>query len=284
MYVSLQDIVVDQEGWFSVNSLLSIPIGSYLRIRNRSTVVAKVIRSVTPPNPSSNSGVALGAGDMTGSYLEIPSGSAEVWVRGKGLILTVDVGQDPVPDGLYSGLRAMTIQSYDEANKKNGTQWSASRRLPTAAQNVHNLSIIKTGAKPIDLKRREFAFSGEGLVADIFESPVYTGGTVDPVYNSNGMVTQGFDFQLLVGFSITGGNGSGDTFPINYGTKFAPSIYAIGPKSNQGKGVATALYGSNYILAPNKSYLLVFYSIDPATQDIAARVEGYNGLLDLPLQ
>lgn len=187
-----------------------------------------------------------------------------------------------MPAGLYTGYNAATFQDYNEANKKHGTQFSASRRIPTAAQNVHALSIIKTTNKPIDLKKREFACSGDGVIADIFENPVYTGGVEDPVFNSNGIVVQDFDFQLLTGFTITGGVGTGATFPAGYGTKFSDTLYVIGSKSTQGKGVPSALYGSNYILAPNTSYLLVFYSIDAAASDVAVRIEGYNGYLDFP--
>jgi hypothetical protein len=59
------------------------------------------------------------------------------------------------PVGLYEGTRAETQQSYDEANKKNGTQWEASRMVTGVALGQKLYSIIKTGAMPIDLKSRE---------------------------------------------------------------------------------------------------------------------------------
>lgn len=280
MFVTLP-LQLTTNDWISVNSVLGIPVGTYLKIYNNSNKGCYLFKGTQPSNDYVG-GALLTPVFNFGSIYECHTDAAELWVRGVGGLIAVETGVDTsVPSGLYTGTNAIVTQSYDEANKKNGTQFSASRRIPTAAQDVHNLSIIKTTNKPIDLKKREFACSGEGIIADIFENPVYTGGTADAVFNSNGMVAQDFDFQLLIGFTITGGVGTGATFPSNYGTKFSDTLYIIGNKSNQGKGLASALYGTNYILAPNTSYLLVFYSIE-AANDIAVRIEGYNGYLDFP--
>lgn len=179
---------------------------------------------------------------------------------------------------VINGLRAVVTQPYDEMNKKRGRQFNASRLVENAPTSTGGLnaagvyySIIKTGSQPVDLKSREFAYSGTSIIADIFENPTYTGGTPDPLYNSNGIVSNTFETQLLVGFTLT-----------DEGVQFASSIYGLGPTSQQSKGASNALYGSNYILAPNTSYLLKFYSTDDQLQDIAARIEGYEGGLDFP--
>lgn len=281
MFVTLP-LQLTTNDWISVNSVLGIPVGTYLKIYNNSNKGCYLFKGTQPSNDYVG-GALLTPVFNFGSIYECHTDAAELWVRGVGGLIAVETGVDTsVPAGLYTGTNAIVNQSYDEANKKNGTQFSASRRIPAAVQNVHSLSIIKTTNKPIDLKKREFACSGDGVIADIFENPVYTGGVEDPVFNSNGMVVQDFDFQLLTGFTITGGVGTADNFPANYGTKFSDTLYVIGSKSAQGKGVPSALYGSNYILAPNTSYLLVFYSIDALASDVAVRIEGYNGYLDFP--
>lgn len=280
MFVTLP-LQLTTNDWISVNSVLGIPVGTYLKIYNNSNKGCYLFKGTQPSNDYIG-GALLTPVFNFGSIYECHTDSAELWVRGIGGLLAVETGVDTsVPAGLYTGYNATTFQDYNEANKKHGTQFSASRRIPTAALNVHNLSIIKTTNKPIDLKKREFACSGDGVIADIFENPVYTGGVEASVFNSNGMVAQDFDFQLLTGFTITGGVGTADTFPANYGTKFSDTLYVIGNKSNQGQGLPSALYGSNYILAPNTSYLLIFYSLE-AANDIAVRIEGYNGYLDFP--
>jgi hypothetical protein len=179
---------------------------------------------------------------------------------------------------VINGIRAIVTQPYDEMNKKRGRQFNASRLIEDAPSSTGGLnavgvyySIIKTGSQPVDLKSREFAYSGTSIIADIFENPIYTGGTPDPIYNSNGVVDYTFGLELLVGFTLT-----------DEGDMFASSIYGLGPASQVGKGATNALYGTNYILAPNTSYLLKFYSTDNDPQDIAVRIEGYEGGLDFP--
>ncbi|MGI4260918.1 hypothetical protein ACR2VJ_27955, partial [Klebsiella pneumoniae] len=76
--------------------------------------------------------------------------------------------------------------------------------------------------------------------------------------------------QLLTGFTLTAD-----------GTEVAAPMYLIGPSQVQGKGSLLTSYGGNRILAPNTSYLLTFESLE-AAQDVTARLEFYEGELDLP--
>jgi len=179
---------------------------------------------------------------------------------------------------VINGFRAFCTQSYSEMNRKRGLQWSASRIIETAAPSTGVInsagvyySIIKTGSLPVDLKQRQFAYSGTGLNADIFENPVYTGGLPDPIYNANAVTPHVFELQILTGFTLT-----------SEGQRFAATIYALGSSSQQSKGESNAIYGENYILAPNSSYLLKFWSKDAQNQTIAARIEGFEGELDVP--
>ena len=65
-------------------------------------------------------------------------------------------------------------------------------------------------------------------------------------------------------------------------TKWAADIFAEGNASNQSKGSVGASYGSGWIIEPNQEILLEIESLE-AAQNISARLELYNGLLDLPL-
>lgn len=97
------------------------------------------------------------------------------------------------PDGLYTGLRAETLQTYDE----NGTQWEASRRLTGATNGQKYYSIIKTGLMPVDLKQRELGFTGNGVIGRIYIgfTPV-TLPAPDPVYNMRHGGQAARDFEL----------------------------------------------------------------------------------------
>jgi hypothetical protein len=179
---------------------------------------------------------------------------------------------------VINGIRAFCSQTFAEHHKKEGRIWSASRLIidaPTSAGAINSTgvyySIIKTGSLPVNLNRREFARTGTAIVEDVFVNPVYTGGTPDALYNVNDITPYTFEMELLTGFTLT-----------SEGTKFAPTVYSIGPASQQNKGSSAAPLGEDYIFAPNTSYLLKFYSTDGQLQDITARISGYEGLLDVP--
>lgn len=179
---------------------------------------------------------------------------------------------------MMNGLKALCVQSLSEMDKKQGRVWSASRLVidaPTSTGVMNSAgvyySVVKTGSLPVNLRRREFARTGSALVIDLYSDPIYTGGTQDPVYNVNDITVSNFEFELLVGFTLT-----------NEGTKFAPTVYAIGSDSQQAKGASNAALGEDYIFAPNTSYLLKFYSTDPQLQDIAAYISGAEGVQDFP--
>ena len=182
-----------------------------------------------------------------------------------------------MPPGAFSGLRAMTTQTFDECNKKLGAQWEASRLISIASNNPANnaYSIIRTGTKPVDLKSRVLGYDELGVVGRIYKAPIYTGGTVDPWYNLNPRYsgTQP-EAQLLVGFTIT-----------NKGTQCGADIVGIGPNSTQSRGSTPIEFGSNRILdEPNTAYLLEIESRHTGAQNVWARLEMYEGGLDLPLK
>ncbi|MGL4517061.1 MAG: hypothetical protein ACRCUH_10280 [Shewanella sp.] len=135
-------------------------------------------------------------------------------------------------------------------------------------------SILLTGSKPVDLKARSLGYTGLGVIGRIYEAPTYTGGTVDPWFNMNTQYIGGQpDAQILVGFTLTA-----------TGTKCGADIIAIGPTSQQARGATATEYARNRILPkPNTAYLLEIASLDPASQQVAARIEIYEGPLDWPL-
>lgn len=181
-----------------------------------------------------------------------------------------------VPDGAYTGMRAAIMQTYDESNKKLGAQWEASRLVTIASNSPTNnvYSILRTRDMPVDLKARTLGYTGTGVIGRIYKNPIYTGGTADPVFNMNPryLGTQP-EAQLLTGFTLTA-----------LGTKCGADVYGIGNTSNQGRGSTPHTYGSNRILdEPNTEYLLEIASTDTQSQQVYARIEFYEGNLDLPV-
>lgn len=180
--------------------------------------------------------------------------------------------QTIIPPEVFTGDRALNVQFYTESNKKLGSAWEASRRLTSVTTGQKFYSIIKTRTLPVDLKARYFTFTGIGLIARF-----YTGFTPvalpapDAVYNLRQGQPAFKDFDL---YALSAA-------PTNLGTKWAADIFAEGTTSNQSKGSIGSSYGSGWIIEPNKEILLEIESLD--NQNISARLELYNGFLDLPL-
>lgn len=134
-------------------------------------------------------------------------------------------------------------------------------------------SIIKTRTLPADLKARFFTFTGAGLIARF-----YTGFTPvtlpppEPVFSLRPDQPAFIDFDIYV-LPVA---------PASLGTKWAADIFAEGNTSILSKGSAGNSYGSGWIIEPNQEILIEMESLD-AAQNINARLEMYNGLLDLPL-
>lgn len=177
------------------------------------------------------------------------------------------------PPGVYSGTRAVTIQPYDEANKKNGNQWGASRRITSATSGAKYYSLIKTRSLPLDLKQRVFSYTGIGLIARFYTgfTPIVTLPAPDPVYCLRPGKPAVRDFDLYVISSA----------PASLGDKWSFDIILEGNSQVQGKGTPAVHGGYGWVIEPNKEVLMEIESLD--AQNISATLAMYNGFLDLPL-
>lgn len=183
---------------------------------------------------------------------------------------------EAAPNGLYTGKRAQTIQYYDEANKKLGTQWEASRRIVGATAGGKYYSAIKLGNTwPIDLKSRVLGYTGDGVIGRMYIMPEGSNVTngLDPDVVHNMRATGGIkDFEL---YSLP-------TAPdLTLAQVWGADLILEGSLSNQAKGHIVTATGSNRIMdILNREYVLEIESL--SVQNIAARLEMYNGDLDLP--
>lgn len=176
-----------------------------------------------------------------------------------------------IPAEAFTGNRAINIQFYDESNKKLGSQFEASGLFENMADGELQRTLFVTGSKHIDLKRREFAFSGLGVTGRIYRDPVgATGGVPVDIFNMrDGFGTS--EATITTGVTVT-----------SPGIAIGAPIYAIGPGSTVAKGSTIYGYATNRILNPNTTYLLEIESSD-AAQNVSSRVEFYEGNLDLPI-
>lgn len=185
--------------------------------------------------------------------------------------LPIDGADGGFPDGAFEGNRALTVQSYVEANSKIGVQHEGSALFTAVPALGINDTIFLTGSKPVALKGRVVSYSGEGVVAEVYSGATYTGGTEADYQNASDINPVVGESKIIVGATIV----------TDGSLNFAP-IYSLGNKSNQGQGSTLSVLGSERLLKPNTPYLLRLASLDSAVQDISSFLTWYEGDLDLP--
>jgi hypothetical protein len=206
---------------------------------------------------------------------EVPSfiqSHEPLWVKGQGY-LSIAYLADSVypPDGLYTGERAMNVQSYEESNIKLGLQFEGSKNFGSVSGGAVLNTIFRTGILPVSLKKRSVSFTGDGVQGEIFINPTFTGGNTEVYQNATTISPSVGLSQIITGITLQ------DEGVLT----FAP-VYAFGNASNQGKGGVLTLIEVEHILAPNTDFLLRLTSLDTAAQNLASHLTWFEGLLDLP--
>jgi hypothetical protein len=179
---------------------------------------------------------------------------------------------DGLPEGVTAGTRALTTQSYTEANSKLGVEHEGSTLLTGIVGLSENDTFFVTGALTVALKGRVIGYTGDGVTAEIFTGATYTGGASVPYQNASDINPVTGLSQIIVGATVA-----------NEGTlAFAPD-HLIGNTSQQGKGSTGSIVGREKLLKANTTYLFRLTSLDTQLQDITSLLTWYEGGLDLPL-
>jgi len=177
------------------------------------------------------------------------------------------------PRGVFSGTRALTTQSYTEANSKLGIEHEGSTLLEGVGGGAVNNTFFVTGDLPVALKGRVIGYTGTGVKAEIFTGAAYNDGVSVPYQNASDINPVTGLTQIIVGANL-----------VTEGTlAFAPD-YLIGNTSNQGKGTPGTIVGREKLLKRNTVYLFRLTSLDSQLQDITSLLTWYEGELDLPLR
>ena len=208
------------------------------------------------------------------------------------LIETLDHLIRSLPPEISEGLRAMTMQTYTEANVKNGVQYSATTYFTglTAGETID--LIIQTADNPVAIKAQYIAAKNSGdILVDWYRDPVFTGGTdiSAGVFNQND-INPVASAATLIGPLPT--NAAGGDYSPNDATK--PTVSALGTKiqptlvvlGNSGAGASSSAarnvtIGLEQILAPNTTYLYRRTCV-AAVASLFGFSTWYEGGLDLP--
>lgn len=230
----------------------------------------------------------------TFEVLNFGSDTENLYVRGEGTIVltqssALKPGGEPRPEGLYTGLRATTVAFYSEQNKKNGTEWEASRRVTDVASGQKLYSVIKVGSvHPIDLKSRILGATGAGVIGRIYElypSDIDSFDTPDPWYNlrfdlADPTVNQP-DTLLYTEANVTFSGGQSVSDFAVPARKRGADLHQETSSQNQAAGIPASPVGSSRVVYEDKMLLLEIESLD--VQNVTASLEIYEGELDLPI-
>lgn len=176
------------------------------------------------------------------------------------------------PPGAFIGLRALTTQSYIEANVKNGVQYEASALNLAVAAGANIDICVTTGLRPVLIKLRKIDFNGARVEARVYKNTVFSGGTPITYYNMNLRNPIAGSMQAFAGAVVS-----------NIGVEAGAPTFGIG---SVGQGQSTsgsyATSGIERLLATQSNYLLRITNSTAAPQDISTYLSWYEGDTDLP--
>lgn len=197
---------------------------------------------------------------------------------GAGLSMWVSQGDGlGFPDGAFVGLRALTTQPYTEANVKNGVQYYARAVWPLTdlitAGSTRKI-WVKTGAKQVLVKTRDFQYVAEELRLQIFVDPTgVTVGTALTIHNYNAINPVATTVQAKKNVTT-----------VTDGTEIDGSDpeYFFGSANAAQRASNSIPQGRERVLPPNKEFIVAISNTGSGTARASYFLDWYEGGTDLP--
>lgn len=178
-----------------------------------------------------------------------------------------------LPDQLFDGNKALTVQPFTELNIKNGVQYYVRASWPLAdsiASGASKNIYFQLGAKDVLTKVRILDYIGEELTLEIFSSPDVTGGTPLSVSNWN-----------LRNPVVTTVTATKDVTVNDPGTPAGDAEYFFGGGS-QGQRVASSIpEGFERVVPANSDFLIRITNTGGGTARAQYFLTWYEGELSV---
>ncbi len=177
---------------------------------------------------------------------------------------------------LMRGTRAITTQSYNEANVKLGHQYFTRAAFPGSdpiANGTSRYLYFKVGSVPAAIKSRTIQFAGEEVAVRTYVAPTgVTGGT-----------------DLTVGaFNGTLANNAETTFKQDptFATKGTEIVttpeYLFGATQQRQVDGSSIPFGREFIFAPGTEILVELQNVGSGSVRLSYFTDFYEGGFDLP--
>lgn len=188
---------------------------------------------------------------------------------------------------VVTGFRAITIQSYTEANVKNGVQFYARRAFTgplvagvTAgefAANDKRYIYFRTGAKPVIVKDRVVKFIGEEFALRLYNAtgetaPTLAGALTVSNYRSDGLAKP---TTVLVNEVFTADI-------AGLGSMIGDPEYYFGSSSQGQRNADSILEGRERVLPPNAQFYVEVELTAGSSGRFEYFLDWYEGDSDLP--
>lgn len=195
------------------------------------------------------------------------------------LIWRTDDPLPMIPDGAFTGLRAIITQPYTEANVKNGLQFNLRAAWPLLdpiATGTTRKIHFRTNAKPVIVKLREVQYLAEELILRLFRDPTgVTGGTALTIHNYNAVSPVATTVTATKNVTTT-----------TDGTQFdsGDPEYFFGGANDPQRQTASIPAGRERILPANTSFLVTIQNSGGGNARVQYFLDFYEGGTDIPIQ
>ncbi|MCV0420076.1 MAG: hypothetical protein K5804_17685 [Microbacterium sp.] len=203
--------------------------------------------------------------------------------------VVVSRSDDPlpmIPDGAFTGLRAITTQPYTEANVKNGLEfylrasWSIvggteiPAHGPIPAGETRKVHFLTT-SKDIIIKLRDFAYAAEELTLALYKDPTGVSGGVPLVISNYNEVNP----------VATTVSASRDVVTVSDGTEFGGGDREVffGANAVAQRTGTSIPFGRERILPAGGEYIVAITNTGTGSARVQYLLDWYEGGTDLPI-
>lgn len=272
MESSRQHVTLDGDVFTNIYDETSIPVGTKISIQNLSSSAIFIYVGATP---GSSKGEVL----LPFDFYIVAAGTLGCFVKTTsdypGLI-AVQTGAysqvgSPIDERVYTGLKGLTIQSFTEANSKNGTEFELSYHNASVAAGANYDLLFTTGSKPVLIKNRQVIFTGAEVQTQVYKGTTVTPatGTATSIFNHNTRLLYPSLCTAIVSPTVTGLGTAVSAAAVTYGTA---------DQGNRTHGTYS-VGGSERVLQTNTAYLLRVTNTSASACKVSVYISFYEGEL-----
>lgn len=234
--------------WTNFNTGASVAVGTKVTIQNIGS--GSIYIQTSSSSPSATAGYVL----QEHEFYTAKAGGETIWLLTPdsdniNVYYTLGDNGNYLDERVYTGLKALTVQSFSESNSKNGTQFNTQARLVSVAAGGTLDLLITTGSKPVLTKGLLVQFTGTQIETTLYKGVTASGGNTIPTYSLN---TDTFPSMQAV---VKANTPTAFTITVA-GTQVSPNEFFYGIADQGNKATPSLIAGgTERVLAPNTTYL-----------------------------